>query len=188
MPAELGGSRLSLGVGHHFLAADDLRFGLKPVVEVAPVRATARLKEFIRAEADSFFQRPNISIPTGWFGTLVIDLGFAAGFLAPVEPLGVALQPFRFGVFLCHMHGLLNHRSELVCDRRHGGGDLRMRVGRLSSVEGAENLRLCSQPIFQFAPLGVSALLVNSVHMELPIGPQCNDEVRQDSGGIDRLK
>ena len=128
VPAELGGGCLSLGVGHHFLAVDDLRFGLKPIVEVAPVLAAARLKEFIRAEADSFFQRPDISIPTGWFGTLVIDRGFADGFLAPVEPLGVALPPFRFGVFLCHMHRLLNHRFELVCDRRHGG-DLRMRVG-----------------------------------------------------------
>jgi len=34
-PAELGGGCHSLGAGHQFLVAEDLRFGLEPVVEVS---------------------------------------------------------------------------------------------------------------------------------------------------------
>ena len=42
----------------------------------------------------------------GWFGALVIDLGFATGGITRCEPLHVALQLIRFGAFLCHAYSL----------------------------------------------------------------------------------
>jgi hypothetical protein len=70
------------------------------------VLPAAGFVKLVGAAADSLFQGCRIGNFAGWFGTLVIDLGFADGFITCCEPLHVALQLIRFGTFLCHVHSV----------------------------------------------------------------------------------
>jgi hypothetical protein len=86
--------------GDSLLGGADFRFRLEPVLFIVAVLAAAGFEEFVGALADLFFWRRKIGSFAGWFGALVIDLGFAAGLIACCEPLDVALQLIRFGAFL----------------------------------------------------------------------------------------
>jgi len=83
------------------LAAADLATNHQLSIWDAVILSAGRAPQRVHRRGVGFvLVASSYSIPTGWFGTLEIDLGFlGAGFLAPVKPLGVALQLFRFRAF-----------------------------------------------------------------------------------------